>query len=98
MNGEGMGGGGFVDPTPTREEFASGLFCARQVGDVTHLIFFVDQIEAPELGFGISKRLTRRIVLTNGARDRMIRMLEATRDGATGAILPDRMSAPADCH
>lgn len=64
------------DPTPTFAEFASGLWRAMRVGEVTHLIFYVDEVDPPELGNRIYARLTRRMVLTNRAIDRMRRMLE----------------------
>lgn len=67
--------GGFIDPTPSVEEFASGLAFAERIGDVTHLIFFVNSIAPPELGGGITARLTRRLIVPNGDVERMIRML-----------------------
>lgn len=77
-----------ADPNPTFAEFASGLWHARCVGDVTHLIFYIDEIDPPEIGHHISPRLTRRIVLTNAAVDRMIRILQTAREQPASSPAP----------
>lgn len=66
-----------VEPVPIVEEFTSGLGFFEIVGDVTFLVFYVDQILPPEFPGPRERRIMRKLVMPNDARERMRRMLES---------------------
>lgn len=64
-----------IEPVPIGEEFASGLAYFETVGDVTFLVFYIDQILPPELGAAREHKICRRIIMPNDGVARMRRML-----------------------
>jgi hypothetical protein len=64
-----------IEPVPVGEEFAGGLAFVEKIGDVSFLVFYVDQIPPPEIGSAVERRICRRMIMPNDALDRMARML-----------------------
>lgn len=82
-----------TEPVTIDEEFVSGLAFFRTIGDVTHLVFYADQVQAPEIGGAVEHRVRRRLVMPNDAVERMWRMLDARH-----AISPTIGTAAGDRH
>lgn len=78
------------EPVPVTEEFVSGLGYFEIVGEVTFLVFVVDQVMLPAgPRQPRERRVARKMIMTNAARRRMRRMLDA-------ADALDRTAQPAD--
>ena len=67
----------YVEPVPVGEEFVSGLANFEIIGDVTFLVFYIDQIAPPELEMVRERRIVRRMIIPNDGVSRMRRMLDA---------------------
>lgn len=65
-----------IEPISIETAFASGLAHVETIGDVTVLIFYVDEIQPSEMGGQISRRICCKLAMPNDARDRMRRMLD----------------------
>jgi len=68
-----------TEPDPVNLEFVSGLACAELVGDIVHLVFYVDQVMPPELNCRRERKISRRLAISANAVDRMIGALQALR-------------------
>jgi hypothetical protein len=71
----------YTEPVPIDEEFVHGAAYVEDVGGVLYLVFYVEQVNPPELEIGASRVIRKRIVIPRQGAERLVRMVSAVLHG-----------------
>lgn len=72
-----------VEPVPIDEEFVSGPAYVECTGGVTYLVFYIDQIQPPELECRRERRICKRLIIPDKGAARLVRMVTTALAGDT---------------